>query len=215
MEQPRGRTAGTLRPNYQATGAPKTARATSRLAPIRTMNPTPAPVRQATSQQVSLRFAVNISTCFNDRGTGARYACDCSPNMWWNHGGVLNGGSPPRIQFFREYAENAAPAGTFKHLRSSTLSEGVYMLHDAATGYRLIFWDNMQRQSGVVEHCLDECRGDECPCGTPIKLTLEQPSHLTQVDYNQMRLKQLRTVATGLLEFTPGSNDFVLEIKAA
>ena len=89
------------------------------------------------------------------------------------------------------------------------------MLHDAATGYRLIFWDNTQRQSGVVEHCLDECRGDECPCGTPIKLTLEQPSHLTQVDYNQMRLKQLRTVATGLLEFTPGSNDFVLEIKAA
>lgn len=38
---------------------------------------------------------------------------------------------------------------------------------------------------------------------------------LTQIDYNQMRLKQLRMIAAGLLEFTPGSNDFVLEIKAA
>ncbi len=135
--------------------------------------------------------------------------------MWWNHGGELNGGSPPRIQFFREYVENAAPAGTFKHLRSSTLSEGVYMLHDPATGYHLIFWDNMQRQSGVVERCLDRCRGDECPCGTSIKLTLGQPSYLAEIDYNQMRLKQLRTVPAGPLEFTPSSNDFVLEIKAA
>ena len=65
MEQLRERTAGTLRPSYQATGAPKIAHATNRLAPIRTMNPTPAPVRQATSNQASLRFAVkSVHLCY-------------------------------------------------------------------------------------------------------------------------------------------------------
>lgn len=38
---------------------------------------------------------------------------------------------------------------------------------------------------------------------------------MTQINYNQMRLKQLRTVPPGTLNFTPDSNDFVLEIKPA
>jgi hypothetical protein len=140
--------------------------------------------------------------------------------QWWNHGGVLNGDSPERIQFFREYTEKAAPAGNFKHLVSTTLSAGVYMLYDAASGYRLIFWDNMQRQTGVVADCLDKCVGDECPCGTSIKLDLGSSVPvpgvsytLTQVDYKNMRLKQLRVVKGGSLSFTPPSKDYALEIK--
>lgn len=157
----------------------------------------------------------------SDPCPGAKLACDCSPNMWWNHGGVLNGDSPARIQFFREYAEKAAPAGNFKNLVSTTLATGVYMLHDASSGYRLIFWDNMQRQSGVVANCLDKCVGDACPCGTSIKLDLGSSVPvpggvsfaLTQVDYNNMRLKQLRVVKGGSLSFTPPRNDYALEIK--
>ena len=65
---------------------------------------------------------------------GAKLACECSPNMWWNHGGVLNGDSPPRIAFFRKYVETAVPNGSFKHLASTTIADGVYMLHDERTG---------------------------------------------------------------------------------
>ena len=77
---------------------------------------------------------------------GAKLACECSPNMWWNHGGSLIEASPSRIEWFRKYAEAATPHNS-RDLVSIMLEDGVYMLHDVRSGYRLIFWDSMQLPS--------------------------------------------------------------------
>jgi hypothetical protein len=56
--------------------------------------------------------------------------------MWWNHGGVLNGGSPPRLAWFRAYVD-ALPV-PFAALSSHVIQPGVYWLRSADYAYSLV-----------------------------------------------------------------------------
>ena len=130
---------------------------------------------------------------------GDKLACGCSPNMWWNHGGVLNGASPPRIAFFRRYAETVTPRN-FRDLTSTNLADGVYMLHNVQTGYRLVFFDNMVLTAPVA-----------------ITLTLEGSRNRTAtwIDYTNMKteLALPLPVPAGMFKFTPPSADYILELN--
>ena len=147
--------------------------------------------------------------CDHPHGTGPEWdhdedpcpgwagACGCSPNMWWNHGGALHGDSPPRIAYFRSYAETAT-ARNFRDLVSSTIAAGVYMLHNQKSGYRLVFFDNMVLRAPVA-----------------ITLTLTGNHTATRIDYMQMTREPAlpHIVPAGVFKFTPPTADYILELK--
>ena len=124
--------------------------------------------------------------------------CMCSPDMWWNHGGGLAGGSSGFIAFFRSYVESLSPP--FSALQSDTIVPGVFWLHDSASGNatNLVVWD---------ETILD------APTAAVIPLPVGRAFALRQAVVNESRFIDLGT-RVGPLSFTPPSPGFILDIRA-
>lgn len=124
--------------------------------------------------------------------------CECSPNMWWNHGGALAGTSPRNIAFFRAYVD-ALPV-PFAQLMPQVVQQGVYWLRssDADAAFSFVLWDEMVLNTTVSATL-------PLPAGTQY--------HARQVDYARGAVVDLGTL-NGPITFTPPTPGFALELRA-
>lgn len=126
-------------------------------------------------------------------------ACNCSVNMWWNHGGgPLLGQSPAALGWLRAFVD-AMPV-PFAELASVDLAPGVYWLRSADRAYGVVVFD-------------------ERVLATPTKATVPLPAqpggppgwYVRAVDIMARTVTQLGTAPPGDFTFTPPTPGFVLE----
>ena len=123
--------------------------------------------------------------------------CACSPNMWWNHGGALNGGAARKLAFFRTYVD-ALPVD-FSTLTSIALAPGVFWLSAPNATFSFVLWDASMLAA---------------PVRVLVPLPAARAFRLRSVDYEGGAFADLGT-RDGPIDFTPPTAGFALELVVA